>query len=170
MYRMLRRASKSALQNQIELAVLGNSTWLGLQLRDQKLFPLLALTVHCSANDIVGCGVDFSHNRTFYTKNGAFLGKNALSCPVFHRTASENVCLGHVFENIDGEHPIVSLWTPGEAIRANFSQQLFKFDIESYAHLQQNAVWFNHCRLPGLPPRWRFKSPTQRRTRSKPQA
>lgn len=27
------------------------------------------------ATDIVGCGVDFSLGRAFYTKNGAFLGK-----------------------------------------------------------------------------------------------
>jgi len=112
----------------------------------------LSLTIYCSANDIVGCGVDFSRNRAFYTKNGAFLGKNALSCPVFHRAASENVCLGHVFENIDGElYPMVGLRTPGEAIRANFGQQLFKYDIESYAHLQRNAVW---SKIQSLPITW----------------
>lgn len=26
------------------------------------------------AGDIVGCGIDFSQNRAFYTKNGTFLG------------------------------------------------------------------------------------------------
>jgi hypothetical protein len=27
-----------------------------------------------SAVDVVGCGIDFSQNRAFYTKNGTFLG------------------------------------------------------------------------------------------------
>jgi len=43
------------------------------------------------------------------------------------------------------------LWAPGEAIQANFSQQLFKYDIESYAHLQRNAVW---SKVQSLPITW----------------
>lgn len=29
---------------------------------------------HIIASDTVGCGVDFTLNRAFYTKNGAYLG------------------------------------------------------------------------------------------------
>lgn len=29
------------------------------------------------AGDTIGCGVDFSQNRAFYTKNGVFLGKSS---------------------------------------------------------------------------------------------
>jgi hypothetical protein len=66
--------------------------------------------------------------------------------------ASEYEYLGHVFENMDGEiYPMVGLRTPGEAIRANFGQQPFKYDIESYAHLQRNVVW---SKIQSLPITW----------------
>lgn len=59
---------------------------------------------------------------------------------------------GHVFENVDGEiYPMVGLRTAGEAIRANFGQQPFKYDIESYAHLRRNAVW---SKIQSLPITW----------------
>ncbi|KAF8323327.1 SPRY-domain-containing protein [Clavulina sp. PMI_390] len=78
-----------------------------------------------TTGDIVGCGVDFTIGRAFYTKNGAFLA-----------------LLGHVFENIDGElYPMIGMRSSGEAIRANFGHAPFKYDIESHAHLQRNATW-----------------------------
>lgn len=50
--------------------------------------------------------------------------------------------LGHVFESIDVEvYPMVGLCTAGEAIRANFGHQPFRYDIESHVHLQRNTTW-----------------------------
>lgn len=50
--------------------------------------------------------------------------------------------LGHVFDNVDDElFPMAGLRSPGEAIRANFGHQPFKYDIESHVHIQRNAQW-----------------------------
>ena len=46
---------------------------------------------------------------------------------------------------------MVGLRTAGEAIRANFGQQPFKYDIDSYAHLQRNTVW---SKIQSLPITW----------------
>lgn len=42
---------------------------------EAEFWPLLTFPRFTVAGDIIGCGVDFSQNRAFYTKNGAFLGK-----------------------------------------------------------------------------------------------
>ncbi|OAX43637.1 SPRY-domain-containing protein [Rhizopogon vinicolor AM-OR11-026] len=76
------------------------------------------------AGDIIGCGIDFSQNRAFYTKNGALLGS--------------------VFDNIGKDcdvYPAVGLCHPGESVRANFGHEPFKFDIEDHVLQQRNAVW-----------------------------
>ncbi|KAF9506995.1 hypothetical protein BS47DRAFT_1304544 [Hydnum rufescens UP504] len=75
-----------------------------------------------STGDTIGCGVDFTLKRAFYTKNGAFQG--------------------YVFEDVDGElYPMVGLRTQGETIKANFGHAPFKFDIESHVHQRRNATW-----------------------------
>lgn len=50
---------------------------------------------------------------------------------------------------------MVGLRTSGEAIRANFGHQPFKFDIESHVHLQRNATWTN---IQSMPTAWNAKS------------
>lgn len=74
--------------------------------------------------DIIGCGIDFTQHRAFYTKNGAFLGM------VF-----ENVGMG-----ID-IYPSVGLRHTSESIRVNFGHAPFKYAIEDHVHAQRNAVW-----------------------------
>ncbi|CAE6421956.1 unnamed protein product [Rhizoctonia solani] len=72
--------------------------------------------------DVIGCGVDFTEGRAFYTKNGEFLKK--------------------VFGNLRGDlYPSVGLRTPKERILANFGQEPFKFDIATYVMQQRDRVW-----------------------------
>ncbi|KAF6766434.1 ran-binding protein 10 [Ephemerocybe angulata] len=74
--------------------------------------------------DIVGCGIDFSTHRAFYTKNGHFLGN------VFERVGSD----------ID-LFPSVGLQHSGDSIRVNFGHEAFKFDIENHVQQQKTAAW-----------------------------
>ncbi|KAG1749624.1 uncharacterized protein EDB91DRAFT_1108746 [Suillus paluster] len=86
------------------------------------------------AGDVIGCGLDFSQNRAFYTKNGALLGS--------------------VFDNIGKDcdiYPAVGLCHPGESVRANFGQDPFKFDIEHHVLQQRNATW---TRIQSAPWTW----------------
>lgn len=86
------------------------------------------------AGDVIGCGIDFSQNRAFYTKNGALLGS--------------------VFDNIGKEcdiYPAVGLCHPGESVRANFGQDIFKFDIEDHVLQQRNTTWM---RIQSAPWTW----------------
>jgi hypothetical protein len=42
----------------------------------------IVMTHHMSsslAGDVIGCGIDFTQHKVFYTKNGTFLGKSSLS-------------------------------------------------------------------------------------------
>ncbi|CAL1697238.1 unnamed protein product [Somion occarium] len=78
------------------------------------------------SGDIIGCGVDFSQNRAFYTKNGTFLGM--------------------VFENVGTDlevYPSVGLRHTGESIRVNFGHEPFRFAIEDHVHSAKNRVWSN---------------------------
>lgn len=64
--------------------------------------------------DIIGCGVNFSNNTAFFTKNGVSLG---------------------VFQGIDTSellYPCIGLSTSGEKITANFGQESFVFDIDQF--------------------------------------
>lgn len=86
------------------------------------------------AGDVIGCGIDFSQNRAFYTKNGALLGS--------------------VFDNIGKDcdiYPAVGLCHPGESVRANFGQESFKFDIEDHVLQQRNTTW---SRIQSAPWTW----------------
>lgn len=44
------------------------------ELAHRRASERLDILTHVIASDIVGCGVDFTLNRAFYTKNGAYLG------------------------------------------------------------------------------------------------
>ncbi|QRV90926.1 Ran-binding protein 9 [Ceratobasidium sp. AG-Ba] len=79
--------------------------------------------------DVIGCGVDFTEGRAFYTKNGEFLKK--------------------VFRDLKGElYPSVGLRTPKERVLANFGQQPFRFDIATYVMQQKDRVWRDIQRTP----------------------
>ncbi|TCD65876.1 hypothetical protein EIP91_002035 [Steccherinum ochraceum] len=74
--------------------------------------------------DIIGCGVDFSQHRAFYTKNGSFLGM--------------------VFENVGKSHelyPAIGLRHTSESIRVNFGHAPFKYAIEDHVHSRRDRVW-----------------------------
>ncbi|KAL0581409.1 hypothetical protein V5O48_000673 [Marasmius crinis-equi] len=76
------------------------------------------------ANDTIGCGIDFTNHRAFYTKNG--------------------VMLGPVFENVGKRidlYPSIGLQLAGESVKVNFGHEPFKYDIEAYVQLQRNQTW-----------------------------
>ncbi|KAI0638786.1 SPRY-domain-containing protein [Trametes polyzona] len=100
--------------------------------------------------DVIGCGVDFSQNRVFYTKNGTFLGM--------------------VFENVGKTteiYPSIGMRQTNECIRANFGNAPFRFDIAEHVRAQRDNVWAGIMETPidwgllGLGPR---KTEEERKT------
>ncbi|GJE96818.1 SPRY-domain-containing protein [Phanerochaete sordida] len=76
--------------------------------------------------DVIGCGIDFTQHRAFYTKNGNFLGM--------------------VFENVGKSidiYPSVGLRHTSESIRVNFGHGPFRYAIEDHVHAQRNTTWAN---------------------------
>ncbi|KAF9478718.1 SPRY-domain-containing protein [Pholiota conissans] len=74
--------------------------------------------------DTIGCGIDFTTYKVFYTKNGTLIGS--------------------AFDNVGKSldlYPTVGLQHSGEAIRANFGQDPFKYDIDYHVQQQYNATW-----------------------------
>ncbi|KAF8640946.1 hypothetical protein AX17_000593 [Amanita inopinata Kibby_2008] len=74
--------------------------------------------------DVIGCGVDFTTYKAFFTKNGTLLGT--------------------VFEGIGRDteiYPSVGLRHNGEIIRVNFGHEPFKFDIDYHVQQQRNSTW-----------------------------
>ncbi|KAL7285967.1 hypothetical protein ACG7TL_001082 [Trametes sanguinea] len=74
--------------------------------------------------DVIGCGIDFSQNRVFYTKNGSFLGL--------------------VFENVGKNteiYPCIGMRQTNESIRANFGSAPFRFAIEEHVRARRDTVW-----------------------------
>ncbi|EIW86343.1 SPRY-domain-containing protein [Coniophora puteana RWD-64-598 SS2] len=91
------------------------------------------------AGDVIGCGIDFSQNKAFYTKNGKLIG--------------------HVFDNIGKDcelYPAVGLCHNGESIRANFGHETFKYDIDDHVLQQRNQTWAN---IQSTPLRWPSPAP-----------
>ncbi|WWC85467.1 uncharacterized protein L201_000331 [Kwoniella dendrophila CBS 6074] len=76
-----------------------------------------------TTGDTVGCGLDFTTGRAFFTKNGQMMG--------------------HRFSNMSsGLHPAIGLRSVGESIAINFTGP-FKFDIDSYVKSTKDGIWAN---------------------------
>ncbi|KZT68756.1 SPRY-domain-containing protein [Daedalea quercina L-15889] len=88
------------------------------------------------SGDIIGCGIDFSQNRAFYTKNGAFLGM------LFENIPTATVAL----------YPSIGMRHNGESVRANFGQVPFRFAIADYVRTQRDVIWGEIMRIPGEVP------------------
>ncbi|KAJ7651980.1 concanavalin A-like lectin/glucanase domain-containing protein, partial [Mycena polygramma] len=81
--------------------------------------------------DTIGCGVDFSTYEAFFTKNGTLIGS--------------------AFKDVGKStdlYPSIGLRHSGEAVRVNFGQDPFKFDIEYHVHQQRIQAWSNILTTP----------------------
>ncbi|KAJ6573966.1 SPRY-domain-containing protein [Mycena vulgaris] len=81
--------------------------------------------------DTIGCGIDFSTYQAFFTKNGTLIGS--------------------AFKDIGKSsdlYPSIGLRHSGEAVRVNFGQDPFKFDIEYHVHQQRIQTWSNILTTP----------------------
>jgi hypothetical protein len=76
-----------------------------------------------TTGDVIGCGINFSQNIGFYTKNGVFLG-----------IAFNNLKAGSAFYPAVGllSTSFVLTIAPGEIVEANFGATPFMFDIDQY--------------------------------------
>lgn len=75
------------------------------------------------SGDVIGCGIDFSQNRAFYTKNGTFLGMFFEGLPA------------------DDLYPAIGLRHPHESIRVNFGSVPFHYAIADHARTQRDTIW-----------------------------
>ncbi|KAI0770953.1 SPRY-domain-containing protein [Trametes elegans] len=94
--------------------------------------------------DVIGCGIDFSQNRMFYTKNGSFLGL--------------------VFENVGKTtevYPCIGMRQTNESVRANFGSAPFRFAIEEHVRAQRDNVWGD---IMNTPVDWSLLGITPRKT------
>ncbi|WWD22906.1 hypothetical protein CI109_107401 [Kwoniella shandongensis] len=74
-----------------------------------------------TTGDTVGCGIDFTTGRAFFTKNGRLLG--------------------HRFSNLSrGLYPAVGLRSVGESLAINFNGP-FVYDIEGYVKSTRDGIW-----------------------------
>ncbi|KAJ7596836.1 hypothetical protein C8J56DRAFT_918451 [Mycena floridula] len=74
--------------------------------------------------DIIGCGVDFTTNRAFFTKNGSLIG------PVFDNVGKDTDL-----------YPSVGLQMSQDTCFVNFGQDPFKYDIDFHVQQQRNQTW-----------------------------
>ena len=92
------------------------------------------------AGDVIGCGIDFSQHRAFYTKNGDLLGMGVKPLLPFVLISIS----GSVFDNIGKDcelYPSVGLRHQNESIRINLGHDPFFYDIEDHVNQQRSHVW-----------------------------
>ncbi|KAI8337545.1 concanavalin A-like lectin/glucanase domain-containing protein [Chlamydoabsidia padenii] len=77
-----------------------------------------------TSGDIIGCGVNFTSESAFYTKNGLLIG-----------TAFSSLDLTKQY------YPVIGLRTPGEHVMTNFGDDDFVFDVELYMKEQATMLW-----------------------------
>ncbi|KAF2450499.1 SPRY-domain-containing protein [Karstenula rhodostoma CBS 690.94] len=73
--------------------------------------------------DVIGCGINFRTNTAFFTKNGQYIGAP--------------------FENLKPNvqyYPSIGMKKPNEALRANFGQEPFAFDIDSIVQGEKATI------------------------------
>ncbi|KAF8891559.1 hypothetical protein CPB85DRAFT_1230716 [Mucidula mucida] len=74
--------------------------------------------------DVIGCGIDFTTGRVFFTKNG--------------------LLIDYVFKDVGKDvklYPSVGLKHTNDSIRVNLGQDPFKYDIEFHVQNQRNNAW-----------------------------
>ncbi|KAG6857659.1 hypothetical protein H0H87_010228 [Tephrocybe sp. NHM501043] len=95
--------------------------------------------------DIIGCGVDFTTQTAFFTRNGSFIGMFlSLTADDHTFTPVFDPSLGPVFDDIGKNvdlYPSIGMRHSGEAVRVNFGHEPFKFDIDFYVLQQRNNIW-----------------------------
>lgn len=94
--------------------------------------PNVAYAQTFGFGDIIGCGIDFTTHKMFYTKNQNYLG------PIFDDVGKDGVEL----------YPVVGLRHPGDCARVNFGHEPFRFDIEDHVHQRRNATWVAIMKTP----------------------
>ncbi|EKM83665.1 hypothetical protein AGABI1DRAFT_31694 [Agaricus bisporus var. burnettii JB137-S8] len=83
------------------------------------------------SGDIIGCGIDFTNHKVFYTKNQTFLG--------------------FVFDDVGKEgniYPVVGLRHSGDCVRVNFGHDAFAFDIENHVQERRKTTWDTIMKTP----------------------
>ncbi|TFK76668.1 SPRY-domain-containing protein [Pluteus cervinus] len=77
-----------------------------------------------TVGDTIGCGIDFTTYRAFYTRNGTLLGT--------------------VFDNVGKNTPLypsVGFRQSADSVRVNFGHEPFRYDIDYHVQQQRNATW-----------------------------
>ncbi|KAF9493903.1 SPRY-domain-containing protein [Pleurotus eryngii] len=80
--------------------------------------------VQFQTGDFIGCGIDFTTRRMFFTRNGSWIND--------------------VFDNVGKDcdiYPSVGMRINSESVRVNFGQEAFKYDIEYHVQQKRSTVW-----------------------------
>lgn len=88
--------------------------------------------------DVIGCGINFRTNTAFFTKNGQWIGQ-------YHGDFPKGILtiVGAPFKDLKSNvqyYPSIGMKKPNEALRANFGQEPFAFDIDSIVQAEKAAI------------------------------
>lgn len=84
------------------------------------------------AGDVIGCGVDFSSNEAFFTKNGDLIGISNVLYSLCYDLTQKSFSVGRVFRNVGKDcqiHAFIGLRHGGQVVRANFGRDPFRYNI-----------------------------------------